>query len=60
MVEAHQKKFLAKVVLLGDIGVGKTTLINKFATGNSAMVQATVGTDFKTKSLSIDGKQVTL
>jgi len=28
MVEAHQKKFLAKVVLLGDIGVGKTTLIN--------------------------------
>ena len=33
MVEAHQKKFLAKVVLLGEVGVGKTTLINKFATG---------------------------
>lgn len=60
MVEAHQKKFLAKVVLLGDIGVGKTTLINKFATGNAANTQATVGTDFKTKTVSIDGKQVTL
>ena len=60
MVEAHQKKFLAKVVLLGDIGVGKTTLINMFATGSSATTQATVGTDFKTKMINIDGKQVTL
>lgn len=60
MVEAHQKKFLAKVVLLGDIGVGKTTLINMFATGSSTATQATVGTDFKSKQITIDGKQVTL
>lgn len=60
MVEAHQKKFLAKVVLLGDIGTGKTTLINKFASGNGAQTQASAGTDFKTKVVTIDGKQVTL
>ena len=57
MVEA--KKFLAKVVLLGDMNVGKTSLINKFS-GGDANPQATVGTDFKTKSITIDGQQVTL
>ena len=57
MVEA--KKFLAKLVLLGDMNVGKTSLINKFS-GGDANPQATVGTDFKTKSITIDGQQVTL
>jgi len=62
MVEAsgHQKKFLAKVVLLGDIGVGKTTLINKFANWAAVNPQATVGTDFKSKTMTIDGKQVNM
>lgn len=47
MVQANpKKKALTKVVLLGDINVGKTTLINKFTTG-SASTGATVGTDFK-------------
>ena len=57
MVEA--KKFLVKLVLLGDMNVGKTSLINKFS-GGDANPQATVGTDFKTKSITIDDQQVTL
>ena len=36
MVEANpRKKFFAKVVPLGDINVGKTTLINRFTKGQS-------------------------
>jgi len=51
---------LAKVVLLGDINVGKTTLINQFASGDGGKTQATVGTDFKSKTITIDGTQVNL
>lgn len=60
MVEAHQKKFLTKVVLLGDSDVGKTSLINNFSSGSSGNTSATVGTDFKSKTITVDGKQVTL
>ena len=50
MVErVHQKKFIAKMVLLGDFNAGKTSLINKFAKGVAGNPQATVGTDFMTK-----------
>ena len=53
MVESNpKKKFFAKVVLLGDLGVGKTTLINKFTTG-VANNNATVGGGFKTKVMTI-------
>jgi GTPase SAR1 family protein len=34
-----------KIVLLGDSGVGKTTLINMFTTGKGA-ANATVATEF--------------
>lgn len=33
---ATEKKILAKVILLGDMGVGKTTLMNKYVDGPSA------------------------
>ena len=56
MVEAYTKKFLTKVVLLGDADVGKTSLINNFATGSAGQTNATVGTDFKSKQITIDGK----
>ena len=60
MVEAIQKKYLAKVVLLGDMNVGKTSLINQFHAGKAEPTSATVGTDFKSKPVTMDGKQVTL
>jgi len=61
MVESNpQKKFIAKVVLLGDIGVGKTTLINQFASGSGGNTQATVGTDFKTRAITVGDTKLTL
>ena len=59
MVESHKKKAFVKVVLLGDINVGKTTLINKF-TQTSESAKATVGTDFKQKLISIDNTNLTM
>ena len=61
MVDSNpKKKFLAKVVLLGDVDVGKTTLINQFASGNAGNTAATVGTDFKSKQIDVGDTKVTL
>lgn len=60
MVESStKKKFFAKIVLLGDLNVGKTTLINKFTTGE-ANNNTTVGGGFKTKSMTIKQTEVTV
>ena len=56
MVEGPKKKFLAKVVLLGDVNVGKTTLINKFTDDNAGASKPTVGTDFKSKTMTVGDK----
>ena len=54
------KKAVAKVVLLGDINVGRTTLINKFCTGNAGNASATIGTDFKQKQLQVQNTNLTM
>jgi small GTP-binding protein len=50
-----------KIVIFGDGGVGKTTLINRYLTGvftsDSTM---TIGVDFHVKKVDIDGKRVGL
>ncbi|RYR18895.1 hypothetical protein Ahy_B03g063509 isoform A [Arachis hypogaea] len=54
---SHKKRTLLKVILLGDSGVGKTSLMNqKF----SQHYKATIGADFVTKELQVDDKLVTL
>ncbi len=54
-----EKKAMAKVVLLGEMGVGKTTLLNSFM-GNQGVSKATVGNDFKKKDLRVENTIVTL
>ncbi|KAL6219979.1 hypothetical protein ACLB2K_007737 [Fragaria x ananassa] len=68
-----KRRTLLKVIVLGDSGVGKTSLMNQYpliyiATSKNLYVykkfvrqyKATIGADFVTKELQIDDKLVTL
>lgn len=58
---SSHKKTLLKVIILGDTGVGKTSLMQQFINGKfSQQYKATIGADFLPKDLNIDGKAVTL
>ena len=54
-----EKKVLSKVVMLGDINIGKTTLLNSFL-GVTAPAKASVGQDFRKKEVKIGNNMVTL
>jgi GTPase SAR1 family protein len=48
-------KFLFKVVLIGNSGVGKTCLVRRFTQGVFPKGQgATIGVDFMIKTLEVD------
>jgi len=58
---ALKKKVLLKVIILGDSGVGKTSLMNRYVSDNfSQQYKATIGADFLTKEINIEDKAVTL
>lgn len=60
---SSRKKTLLKVIILGDSGVGKTSLMQQFVNNKfSHQYKATIGADFLTKDITIDNnnKQVTL
>uniref|UniRef100_A0A1I8H149 Rab-like protein n=2 Tax=Macrostomum lignano TaxID=282301 RepID=A0A1I8H149_9PLAT len=61
MSSASRKKILLKVIILGDSGVGKTSLMNQFVNRKfSNQYKATIGADFLTKELMVDDRVVTL
>jgi len=54
-------KFLFKVVLIGNAGVGKTCLVRRFTQGLFPPGQgATIGVDFMIKTVDIDGERIKL
>lgn len=56
-----RKQTLLKVVILGDSGVGKTSLMTQYTQKRfSTAYKATIGADFSSKALSIDDKPVML
>ncbi|XP_074369385.1 ras-related protein Rab7-like isoform X2 [Apium graveolens] len=55
------QRSLLKVIVLGDSGVGKTSLMNQYVYNKfSQQYKATIGADFVTKELQIEDKLVTL
>ncbi|KAI5109246.1 ras-related protein Rab-7a [Silurus meridionalis] len=58
---ASRKKVLLKVIILGDSGVGKTSLMNQYVNKKfSNQYKATIGADFLTKEVMIEDRLVTL
>ncbi|MCL4128241.1 UNVERIFIED_CONTAM: hypothetical protein GTU68_054255 [Idotea baltica] len=56
-----QFDFLFKIVVIGDCGVGKTCVVQRFKTGNYIERHGnTIGVDFSMKTLSVDEKKIKL
>jgi Ras-related protein Rab-7A len=52
VMSAARKKVLLKVIILGDSGVGKTSLMNQYVNKKfSNQYKATIGADFLTKEV---------
>ena len=53
-----RKKVLLKVIILGDSGVGKTSLMNQYVNKKfNTQYKATIGADFLTKEVWLTGPQ---
>lgn len=56
-----KKKNFLKIVILGDSGVGKTTLLQQYLNGKvTGNAKPTIGADFSKKEIMIDNSVVTL
>jgi Ras-related protein Rab-7A len=56
-----KKKNFLKIVILGDSGVGKTTVLQQYVTQKvSGHSKPTIGADFSKKEIVIDNTIVTL
>ncbi|KAF6985857.1 hypothetical protein CFC21_013361 [Triticum aestivum] len=61
MAMAPRRRTLLKVIVLGDSGVGKTSLMNQYVNKKfSQQYKATIGADFLTKEVLIEDRLVTL
>jgi Ras-related protein Rab-7A len=55
------RKVMLKVIILGDSGVGKTSLMNQYVNKKfSNQYKATIGADFLTKEVMVDDRLVTM
>eukprot|EP00026_Physarum_polycephalum_P015506 Phypoly_transcript_16206.p1 GENE.Phypoly_transcript_16206~~Phypoly_transcript_16206.p1 ORF type:complete len:209 (+),score=30.27 Phypoly_transcript_16206:171-797(+) len=53
--------YLFKVLLIGDSGVGKSSILNRFVTGSyDKPPQPTTNTDYQVHSINVEGKVVKL
>ena len=48
----YERKLTAKIIVIGDLGVGKSTLTNNYVNGRTSVQQPmTVTPDLKTKEI---------
>jgi len=58
-MSGYKKKALLKVIIVGDSGVGKTSLMNQYVHKSfSNQYKATIGADFLTKEVHLDDNQM--
>ncbi|KAH7442137.1 hypothetical protein KP509_03G072800 [Ceratopteris richardii] len=58
---ATRKRTLLKVIVLGDSGVGKTSLMTQYVNKKfNSNYKATIGADFLTKEVQVDDRLVTM
>ncbi|ANM60592.1 putative small GTP-binding protein [Arabidopsis thaliana] len=54
-----REEYLFKIVVIGDSAVGKSNLLSRYARNEfSANSKATIGVEFQTQSMEIEGKEV--
>ncbi|KAG2021043.1 Ras protein [Coprinopsis cinerea AmutBmut pab1-1] len=59
MAEGSNYDYLFKVVLIGDSGVGKSTVLSRFTRNEFNLEsKSTIGVEFATRSINVDGKTV--
>jgi small GTP-binding protein len=59
MTLSSQADYVFKIVLTGDSGVGKSNLLSRFTRNDFSMEsRSTIGVEFSTKELQIDGKTI--
>jgi Ras-related protein Rab-1A len=51
-----EKATILKIILLGDSGVGKSSVILRYTEDTFGETSTTVGVDFKTRDITIDGR----
>ncbi|KAG6483772.1 ras-related protein RABA5d-like [Zingiber officinale] len=57
--EGEGEEYLFKVVIIGDSAVGKSNLLSRYARNEFNLhSKATIGVEFQTQSMDIDGKEV--
>lgn len=53
------EEYLFKIVIIGDSAVGKSNLLSRYARNEfNAHSKATIGVEFQTQILEIDGKEI--
>lgn len=61
MASHSRRRMLLKVIILGDSGVGKTSLMNQYVNRKfSNQYKATIGADFLTKEVQVEDRLFTL
>jgi GTPase SAR1 family protein len=59
MAESSKADYIFKIVLTGDSGVGKSNLLSRFTRNEFSLEsRSTIGVEFSTKEVQIDGKTV--